>query len=216
MSKQKFSLRRRFIMLGALIGAGFGVAVGTGVINFTGNEQAASTCQAPNAVAQAMKPFIEGQIAGLQINKPARHLGTLAYMDANKNPVTMDDKSGKIVLFNLWATWCAPCRAEMPALDRLQAQLGGDDFEVVAVNIDTGAGKKVEKFLTETNIQSLALYRDPALATYNSLRKFGLAPGLPSTLILDRQGCLAGAMAGPAEWDAPEALSAIRAAIAVK
>ena len=94
---------------------------------------------------------------------------------------------GKTVLLNLWATWCAPCRDEMPALDALQKEMGGDDFEVVAVNVDTGDDTKPRKFLAETGVAALAYYRDNTLGLFNELKQRGLALGLPVTLLIDER-----------------------------
>jgi thiol-disulfide isomerase/thioredoxin len=109
------------------------------------------------------------------------------------------------VLLNLWATWCVPCREEMPALNALQAAKGSDRFEVVAINIDTGGDEKPKAFLDETGVHQLAYYRDSSMGVFNALKKEGLAFGLPVTLVLDKKGCLIGSMNGPAAWDSDEA-----------
>ena len=127
--------------------------------------------------------------------------------------MTLADRAGKVLLVNLWATWCAPCRKEMPALDALQKEAGGDDFEVVAVNVDTGGDEKPKKFLGEIGIENLAFYRDDTLELFNTLKRRGLALGLPVTLLVDREGCLMAHMNGPAEWageDARRLISAVR------
>ena len=88
--------------------------------------------------------------------------------------MTLADRSGRTLLVNLWATWCAPCRAEMPALDALQAAKGGSDFEVVAVNVDTGDDVKPKKFLADTGVERLAYYRDASMGAFNMLKERGL------------------------------------------
>ena len=101
----------------------------------------------------------------------------------------------------------------MPALDALQKDTGGDDFEVVAVNVDTGGDEKPKKFLGEIGIENLAFYRDDTLELFNTLKRRGLALGLPVTLLVDREGCLMAHMNGPAEWageDARRLISAVR------
>jgi thiol-disulfide isomerase/thioredoxin len=117
------------------------------------------------------------------------------------------------VLFNLWATWCVPCRKEMPALDALQARLGGPDFEVVAVNIDTRDPEKPKRWLHEVGIGHLAYYADPAAKTFQDLKAVGKAFGMPTTLLIDREGCELAALAGPAEWASGDAVKLIEAAL---
>ncbi len=119
---------------------------------------------------------------------------------------------GHWVVLNFWATWCAPCRAEMPALDALQKEMGGEDFEVIAVNVDAGDDVKPKKFLAETGIEALGYYRDNTLSLFNDLKKRGLALGLPVTLLIDEEGCLLAHMNGPAEWSSRDAKRLIEAA----
>ncbi len=114
------------------------------------------------------------------------------------------------MLLNLWATWCVPCREEMPALDKLQAALGGANFEVVAINIDRGGPDKARDFLKEIGVNKLALYTDPSGKLFSTIR----AVGMPTTLLIDREGREIGRLVGPADWASPEAKTLIEAAIA--
>ena len=139
---------------------------------------------------------------------------SLAFDSPDGKPMTIADHAGKTVLLNLWATWCAPCRAEMPALDRLQADLGGGRFEVVAVNVDSGDDVKPRKFLTETGVKELGFYRDNTLSLFEDLKGRGLALGLPVTLLVGADGCMLAHMNGPAAWESPDAKRLIEAAIA--
>ena len=122
---------------------------------------------------------------------------------------TFADWRGKVVLVNLWATWCAPCRKEMPDLDQLQKALGGDDFEVVAVSLDRGSGDGPKKFLAEIGVSSLAFYHDPSTRLGHKLQ----AIGMPATLLLDREGREIGRLIGPADWDGEDAIRLIRTVI---
>ena len=144
------------------------------------------------------------------------HAGTeapdIAFEDPSGEPARMADFRGRPVLVNLWATWCVPCREEMPALNNLQKALGGDDFEVVAINIDTGSDEKPKAFLDETGVNDLAYYRDSSMGVFNALKKEGLAFGLPVTLLMDDKGCLISSMNGPAAWDSEDAMALISAA----
>ena len=132
-------------------------------------------------------------------------LPELAFMSAEGEAMTLAEFAGQALLVNLWATWCAPCRAEMPALAELQAELGGDDFKVLAINIDTGDVAKPEAFLDEIGVSNLGLYRDASMGVFNTLKKEGLAFGLPVTLMIGKDGCMLGAMNGPAEWASTDA-----------
>ena len=118
---------------------------------------------------------------------------------------TLDDYDGQVVLLNIWATWCAPCRAEMPALDALQQKQGGGDFEVVAINVDTGSDDKPKDFLAEIGVKDLAFYREDTLKLFTDVKKRGLALGLPVTFLVDEEGCLLTHMNGPAEWAGSDA-----------
>jgi thiol-disulfide isomerase/thioredoxin len=120
---------------------------------------------------------------------------------------------GRPVLVNLWATWCVPCRQEMPALDRLQAALGGDDFAVVPVSIDIGNPDRPAAFLQSIGIKNLPLYTDRTTKIFEELKARGLAVGLPVTVLLDRKGCALGHINGPAEWDSADGQKLIDAAI---
>lgn len=124
----------------------------------------------------------------------------LQFADGEGKPRSLADFRGKVVLLNVWATWCLPCRKEMPTLDRLQAALGGDRFEVVALSIDRGGVDAVKKFYAEIGIQHLAIHVD-----MSNQVGFALATaGLPTTLLIDAEGRELGRLIGPAEWDAPE------------
>jgi thiol-disulfide isomerase/thioredoxin len=131
----------------------------------------------------------------------------LTFLDAEGNEVSLADFHGKLVVLNLWATWCAPCRREMPSLARLQAKHGDDGLEVIALSLDRGDVAKVRDFFAELGIANLAIYQDPK---GRAGRELG-APGLPTTVVIDRAGQEVGRLLGPAEWDSDEALAVIEA-----
>lgn len=176
-------------------------------------ETAANECQGEAVTAEALKAFTTGEVAAMVAADPPRKMAGLAFVDAGEKPMTLDDFAGKTVLLNLWATWCVPCREEMPALNALQEDKGGNDFQVLAINIDTGDAGKPQEFLTETGVDSLGLYRDSSMGVFNVLKKEGLVLGLPATLLIDDKGCLLGAMNGPAAWDSADAKALIDAAV---
>ncbi|RFC67917.1 MULTISPECIES: thiol:disulfide interchange protein TlpA [Mesorhizobium] len=208
----------RLIVLAALAG----LAVGAAAVYVTGGLERNMPADAPQAIdaaatpqdtacaakaetAKAVAASATGGVAAMLPADPPRSLASLAFNDPSGKPMTLADRSGKTVLLNLWATWCAPCRAEMPALDTLQREKGSDAFEVIAVNVDTGDDTKPRKFLEETNVHSLAYYRENTLSLFESLKKQGLALGLPVTLLIDKEGCLVASMNGPAEWSGADA-----------
>lgn len=162
-------------------------------------------CAGKAGRAKAVAAAAKGDVAALLAADPPQSLKMLAFNGPDEASMTLGDRAGKTILLNLWATWCAPCRAEMPALDALQKEMGGDDFEVVAVNVDTGDDTKPKKFLAETDVQTLAYYRDNTLDLFNELKTRGLALGLPVSLLIDKEGCLLASMNGPANWAGADA-----------
>lgn len=136
----------------------------------------------------------------------------ISFKDGDGNTHTLADYAGRVVLLNIWATWCLPCREEMPTLDRLQAELGGPDFQVVALSIDRAGPDVVKKFFADIGIRHLALDID---VSGEALFSLGIL-GLPATLLIDRQGREVGRLSGPADWDTPEMVALIRSHIAKK
>jgi thiol-disulfide isomerase/thioredoxin len=130
----------------------------------------------------------------------------ISFLDGEGEEVTLADLEGRIVVLNLWATWCAPCRREMPGLDQLQADLSDHGLEVVALSQDRGdALAKIQAFYDDVGVQHLAIYRDPKAQTARDLR----AVGLPTTVVFDRQGQEVGRVMGDAEWDGEAAYQLI-------
>jgi len=136
-------------------------------------------------------------------------LPNLRVLDGTGRPVDLSSFRGKMVLLNIWATWCPPCRQEMPSLDRLQAQLGGGEFQVVALSMDAGAKAldQVKSFYASEGIKHLAVYLDADAAAILTLK----AVSVPTTLLLDRQGRELSRMSGTAEWDSPQIVEALQA-----
>ncbi len=149
------------------------------------------------------------KMAAFVRRKVPEPLPDITFNDAAGKAMTLADFKGKAVLLNLWATWCAPCREEMPALDRLQKALGGDNFEVVALSLDRKGAEASQKFLTETKADSLKLYID-ASAKQGTVLKI---VGMPTTILIDKEGREIGRLAGPAEWDSEDAKALIMAAM---
>ncbi|AZN96450.1 TlpA family protein disulfide reductase [Mesorhizobium sp. M9A.F.Ca.ET.002.03.1.2] len=178
-----------------------------------GDSKDDAACAAKADRAKTVAAAATGQVAALLPADPPQSLKGLAFNDPDGKPMTLADHAGKTVLLNLWATWCAPCRAEMPALDALQKEMGSDAFEVVAVNVDAGDDTKPKKFLEETGVEALGYYRDSTMALFNDLKTRGLALGLPVTMLIDGEGCLIAHMNGPAEWSGPDAKRLVETAL---
>jgi thiol-disulfide isomerase/thioredoxin len=203
----------RLVLIGGLAIAF--VALGAalyGSFSRTGNS-AAAECRAAQALAARLDPLARGEVAALKFEKTPGPLPNLAFTKPDGSPTTLADFKGRTVLLNLWATWCAPCRHEMPALDKLQAELGGQDFEVVAINIDTRNLDKPKRWLEEVGVTRLAYYADPQAKVFQDLRQVGKAVGMPTTFLLDPEGCELARLNGPAEWASADALRLIRAAL---
>jgi thiol-disulfide isomerase/thioredoxin len=171
-------------------------------------------CDLALAAAARIEPFATGEIAAFRVADAAERFDDVSFTAPDGRPLTLADFSGKTVLLNLWATWCVPCRAEMPALDRLQGELVGNAFEVVAVNVDVRNEERARAFLDEIAVFNLAFYSDPSLGIFNNLKRRGHAFGLPATVLIDATGCAVGFLGGPAAWDSDEAKTLVRAALA--
>lgn len=137
---------------------------------------------------------------------PPKALPDVRFIDGDGRDRALADFRGKVVLLNVWATWCVPCRKEMPTLDRLQSTLGGADFQVIALSIDRKGLDVVRKFYGEVGIRHLDMHLD---SSGKAARELG-AVGLPTTLLIDRAGREIGRLVGPAEWDTPEMIAFIR------
>ena len=175
---------------------------------------AAAACAPAVETARRIAPLAHGEVAALAVAHTPFLVPDLAFKDAEGHDHKLGDWRGRTVLLNLWASWCVPCRKEMPALDALQADLGGDKFEVVAINIDTRDAAKPLAFLKDTGVTHLAFYSDQSAKVFQELKLAGKAFGMPTTLIVDRSGCEIGAIAGPAEWASPDGVKLVSAAIA--
>lgn len=198
--------------------AGIGVLAAAGlmaiyVMESGSGNVATAECEASKATSAALAPFATGEVAAFQVARGPVQVGELSFADDRGKPVSISQWRGKTVLLNLWATWCAPCRHEMPALDALEKEMGGDQFRVVPVSVDLGEADKPKAFYEETGIASLPFFHDGSMGVFNALKKRGFAFGMPTTLLLDGKGCVLGSINGPAEWASEDAKALIRAAI---
>src|ERR1700709_1970006 len=206
--------RRIPIAIGAvLVGAVIGFAGVYGFGGLKGGSAGHTTCAGAVDLARKIGPLVHGEVAALTMATSPLKLSDLAFWDADGKPRKLSDWRGKTVLVNLWATWCVPCRKEMPALDSLQTKLGGKDFEVVAINIDTRDAEKPKNFLKDGKLTRLSYFSDQKAKVFQDLKNIGKALGMPTSVLVDGQGCEIANIAGPAEWASDDAVKLIKAAV---
>ena len=170
------------------------------LLTFTGLVAGTST-----AFSENLSAFLTGEMEKFAPYETPRPFKNLTFLNANGEEEKISDHQGKVLLVNFWATWCAPCREEMPSLDRLQAELGGEDFEVLAIGQDLQGMEKVKGFFAKENIKNLTARNDKTVKSGRSVGVFGL----PASILLNRKGEEVGRLVGPAEWDTPEAKALI-------
>jgi thiol-disulfide isomerase/thioredoxin len=208
------AMRRIPFAIGAvLIGAVIGFAVVYGIGGLRRNASGDSACRPAVDLARKLAPLAQGEVAALTMATAPLRLPDLAFEDADGKPRKLSEWRGRTVLLNLWATWCVPCRKEMPALDSLQTRLGGPDFEVVAVNIDTRDPEKPRNFLKDANLTRLGYFTDQKAKVFQDLKAIGRALGMPTSVLIDGAGCEIATIAGPAEWASDDAVKLIKAAM---
>ena len=156
-----------------------------------------------------------GQLAAFRPLDDPLDMKELAFYDRDGNAMSLAEWNGKFVLFNLWATWCPPCREEMPWLDEMEAKRGGDNFQVVPVSIDIGDGTKPKQFYEQAGLKHLPFMQDGTSQIFFDLKKKAVALGMPTTLIVDTNGCGLGVLNGPAHWASPDAYKLIDATLAL-
>lgn len=207
-----------------IAGAAAGLVAGAVAVYLIGQDER-KPVQAPEAASSASsdaaggawasgvtKDLAKGSLTAFVVKKERPPAADLAFVNETNEIVNLGQWRGKVVLLNLWATWCGPCRKEMPDLAELQKQLGGPDFEVVAISLDRKGAEAAVPFLIENKATALTLYLDPTAETLDRIA----APGLPATVLIDRQGREIGRLLGPADWASTEAITLIKAALAEK
>jgi len=162
---------------------------------------------APATMLDPLQTYMTGEMKRLALQKTPKKVSGHIVMREDGSPLKLSDMTGKVMLINLWASWCAPCRAEMHELAALQKALGDDMFEVVAVNVDKGGIPAAQDALAEWGVEGLAFYADPTMKS-----AIELANGaLPTSFIIDREGNVRAYFLGPLKWDAPEAIKLFEA-----
>lgn len=202
---------------GTKIGLALGVVAALGLAGvaafYSGLGDAGNgSCSAAAKTAARMAPLAKGEVAAVEIRPRPEPAPELAFSGPDGKPLTLADFKGKTVLVNLWATWCAPCLKEMPALDVLEKEMGGPDFAVVAINIDTRNLDKPKAWLAENKVTTLPFYGDPQAATFQALRKAHKVEGMPVSIIIEKTGCELGIIQGPADWASADSKALMAAA----
>lgn len=158
------------------------------------------------AWAEPPADLASGAMANFTILPEPKPGPEVSFVNGEGEALSLADFRGKVLLVNLWATWCGPCRREMPDLDALQAEFGGDKFEVVAISADRQGPSVIGPFYDEVGVTNLAHYNDKTMKTHRAMRSLGL----PTTIIYDAEGREVGRLIGPAHWAAPEAFRLVR------
>lgn len=200
--------RRRRPLAVPLYGAAASGAIALGALALGGLAAGPLAVAAP--AAETLREAATGALDKLVVHDEARGPYEAAFEDGEGGAVALDDFRGEVVVLNLWATWCPPCREEMPALDALATETAGSDIRVVALSTDRGGAETVRAFYEEEGIERLAVYVDPR----NRVPREMAVMGLPVTLILDREGRELARLTGAADWDAPEVVAMLRAVAA--
>ncbi|WP_301106679.1 TlpA disulfide reductase family protein [Sneathiella sp.] len=171
------------------------------LLTFTGLVAGTST-----AFSENLSALLTGEMQNFAPNETPRPFKDFTFLNGEGEEERISDYKGKVVLVNFWATWCGPCKKEMPSLDQLQGDLGGENFTVLAIGQDLHGMDAVRSFFNKRNIQNLALFNDKTVKSGRSAGVFGL----PASILLNTEGEEIGRLVGPAEWDSPEAKALIK------
>jgi thiol-disulfide isomerase/thioredoxin len=163
----------------------------------------------PIPATGSTSPDTSANPLALSVLDQPRPLPEIRFADDQGRELTLADFRGRVALLNIWATWCVPCRKEMPALDRLQVKLGVTDFLVIPLSIDREGVAPVRRFYEKLGLEKLGIYVDPSSKGSRPLA----TPGVPTTLLIDRQGRETARKMGAAEWDGPEMVSLVERTI---
>lgn len=216
------SKKSGFLFLGFALAIGLiaGVITVYGTGGFDGNgENAQKTaeliaqCTLSEATRASLDAAATGDLAAMRIATKPVPLSHVGFQLPDGTQTSFADWKDKVVLLNIWATWCGPCREEMPDLAKLEETYGSDKFEVVALNVDRNGGNKPKAFLESIQATALKLYLDPANKSFQDLRAQGLVFGLPTTMLLDSKGCVQGVLAGIAHWGSDDAKNLVEVAM---
>lgn len=201
--------KSRFVLL--VVGGAAALGIAAVLMLSNAPDTQAQECSINPETTVALDASIEGHMAALLVTGKGRGYADLAFIDGEGNDLTIADYAGKALLVNFWATWCGPCREEMPALNALSAKYGSENFALLTIDLDLGdeGMEKAAAFLNDNNLSNLPLLGDPTFAAFERLKASGVSLGLPTTLLLDGNGCELAVLQGPAEWDSESAFAVI-------
>jgi thiol-disulfide isomerase/thioredoxin len=202
--------RMRRLAILALAGIGL---IAAGGFYATRGASGNSACTAARQTADRLKPLASGELAALHILDDPAPAPNLVFFADGGTPKKLADFKGRTVLVNLWATWCIPCRQEMPALDKLEGDLGSTKFEVVPINIDQRNPDKPRAFLQEIGVKHLDYFYDQSVNVFQDLKAATPVEGLPVSMLVGADGCALGVINGPADWGSPDAAALMKAAL---
>jgi len=211
--------QRKTWRMGALVGVVVAITTAVWVSNggYKQNSSADGVPYAGNpAITKALDDAAQGELAAFRATAKGEGYPEIRFVSDKGELVGFDLFKGKVTLVNFWATWCAPCRAEMPALDALHAKYADQGFQVATINLDIGEDglQKAKAFMDEVGLKNLPLHSDPTFEAFEVLKKRGTALGLPATILLGPDGHEWGILAGPAEWHSEDGFTLIEAALA--
>lgn len=200
-------MKTRFLIIVIpLLGPVAATAASSTYFHSPGSQEIAAKTTGQTAEPSALKRVASKESVTFNVHETPRQLPEVSFVDSEGRAMTLSAFKGKVILLNIWATWCVPCRVEMPTLDRLEAKLGGPDFQVVPLSIDQGGIQVVRDFYEELGLRNLDIYVDDQMQVPPVL---GVV-GIPGTLLIDREGREIGRKLGPAEWDSEEVVAEIQ------
>ncbi|MGY6644446.1 MAG: TlpA family protein disulfide reductase [Salinarimonas sp.] len=200
---------KAFLALALLVGAA-GI---TYTVLSPGGEAVAEACEASVPVVEALAPHARGEVAAVNVHSLPRLPPDMEFTGPDGETLTLADFSGRTVLVNFWATWCAPCREEMPALNTVQNEFGGEEFEVVAINVDTRNLDKPRAWLEEHGIHDLRYFAENDGVLLQTMQRSGHVVGLPTTVIFGPNNCELAILRGYADWASEDAFGFLREAL---
>ncbi|OPB32326.1 TlpA disulfide reductase family protein [Bartonella sp. AR 15-3] len=176
--------------------------------------QATDIKQKQTEKVEKIKKAAKGFFTHIRFADTFYDMNQFSFKDIEGKDHKLSEFMGKPILVNLWAIWCAPCRAEMPELAQLKRDMGGNNFDIIAINIDKStSAEKIQKFLSDAHADNLVYYRDNTMNIFQDIRKKGLALGLPITFLIGKNGYLIASFNGVAPWADNDAKALIKAVI---
>jgi thiol-disulfide isomerase/thioredoxin len=198
------NMKKPFALIAVLTGLGIG-----GLYWFQSEPRKTEVAETAVTASGFSKALAKGAMVGVIVHATRKDIAPFGFANAESQQVDLSKWKGRVIVLNLWATWCAPCRKEMPDLAKLQTALGGPEFEVLALSVDRKGLEASQAFLKEIGVTNLTAYSEPEAKSLAALQ----ALGLPATVLIDRNGKEAARLLGPADWASPEAQAMVKALI---